>query len=230
MNEYVSGHRSRAKASYLRNRETLDDYELLELLLMYSIPRIDVKPLAKDLLKRFITLEKVFGATPEQLMQVKGIGENSAILISLFSSIERKISKERNVNVKSLTTCEDAMDYFKNLLVPEENEKIVIVTLNNASKIIAAREITEGTVNMSEISTRKILENIITDNAADVIVGHNHPHGNAEASAQDVNFTISLRNLLSTVNVGLLDHIIVSDTEVCSMRSTPMYVHYFTKQ
>ena len=103
MDDYKSGHRNRIKAKYLENSANLVyDYEVLELLLTYSIPRRDVKPAAKALLERFGSLDKVFSASKEQLCTVNGIGENSAILIKLVTDLQSRCAKCRNLKESRL--------------------------------------------------------------------------------------------------------------------------------
>ena len=97
MDDYKSGHRNRIKAKYLENSANIVyDYEVLKLLLTYSIPRRDVKPVAKALLERFGSLDKVCSASKEQLCAVNGIGENSAILIKLVTDLQSRCAKCRN--------------------------------------------------------------------------------------------------------------------------------------
>lgn len=227
MSEYTTGHRQRLKDKYKSENNALHDYELLELLLTYAIPRKDVKPIAKDLIKHFGSFENIFTAKPEQLMQVKGIGENSAILISLLNTINVRISKNRNSNIKELNNSNETKEYCKNLLESEKNEKIAVLSLDNSNRIISCRLISEGTVNLIEISPRKIVEAVITDNASNVIIAHNHPFGSSEPSAKDVDFTLKTRDLLRPLGVDLFDHIIVGENDVFSMRCSLRFVHYF---
>lgn len=227
MNEYTAGHRQRVKEKFLKNQSAFGDYELLELLLMYSIPRIDVKPIAKDLLRRFCSLENVFNATPEQLMQVKGVGENSAILINLFSTVKKKISKNKNDNVTHLDSNENSIAFFANYFENERNEQIIAVSLDNSNKIIATRVLSNGLVNASEFSLRKIVDMVAADNPSSIIVSHNHPRGKAEPSAADISFTIKIRDFLRSVNVSFLDHIVVGEDKSLSMRASRTYSKYF---
>lgn len=229
MNEYTAGHRQRIRERYIENKERFGDYELLELLLTFAIPRIDVKPIANELLKHFCTLENIFDSTPEQLMQVDGVGENTAILINLFDSISDKISKNKNNNIIKIDSEKKAIDYFINYFSVEHNERIVAVSLDNSNKVIATRVLSNGIVNSSEISMRRIMEMVSIDNSSGIIVAHNHPRGVAEPSVADISFTLKMRDFLRTVNVRFLDHIIVGEEDALSMHASPDYKNYFTK-
>ena len=87
-----TGHRGRMTASYLkRGRDAYEDYQLLEMVLFYVIDRKDVKPIAKALLKDFGSLEKVFSASPDQLIQTKGVGPKTAALVKLLDDLAHRL-------------------------------------------------------------------------------------------------------------------------------------------
>ena len=86
--ELNAGHRQRLKDRFLKTGgDSLHDYELLELLLTYALPRRDIKPLAKELIKRFNGLSGVLDASPEELGRVKGLSPGSGILIKLNKAL-----------------------------------------------------------------------------------------------------------------------------------------------
>lgn len=230
MEDHKSGHRNRLKAKYLENSANLVyDYEVLELLLTYAIPRKDVKPVAKELVERFGTLEKVFQANEKQLCSVSGIGKNAALLITLVRDIHIRCNKSKNSNIKYLSSADCAAEYFKNLLSSQPKENFMIACLDNSNRIIACHTVAQGDINHIDINPRDIIETVLLDNASRVIMAHNHPAGKAEPSANDVDFTLNVRNILSSVNIKLTDHIIVGENEALSMRASLRFSHYFTK-
>lgn len=202
---------------------------MLELLLTYAIPRKDVKPVAKSLIERFGSLEKVFSATEKQLCSVSGIGTNAAILITLVKNIQLRCAKCKNSNIKVLSSSNKSREYFKNLLSDESKEKFLIVSLDNSNRIIACHTLAEGDINHIDINPRDIVETMLLDNASKAVIAHNHPFGTAEPSANDIDFTLNVRNILSSVNVKLADHIIVGDGESMSMGSTERFARFFNK-
>lgn len=230
MDDYKSGHRNRIKAKYLENSANLVyDYEVLELLLTYAIPRKDVKPIAKELLSRFGSLDKVLSASREQLCSVNGIGENSAILIKLVRDINSRCAKSRNDKVKQLSTEQEAKEYFENILASESKELFLLASLDNSGRIIACHTIASGDINHIDINPRNIVETVLLDNAARVVIAHNHPFGTQEPSVNDIDFTLNVRNILSSVNVRLTDHIIVGEGGSLSMRGDRRFSRYFAK-
>lgn len=230
MSDYRSGHRNRIKAKYLENSANLVyDYEVLELLLTYAIPRRDVKPVAKELLERFGSLDKVLSASKEQLCSVNGIGENSAILINLVKDIQSRCAKSKNVKVKQLLSERETKEYFENLLSAETKELFLLASLDNSGRIIACHTIASGDINHIDINPRNIVETVLIDNASRVVIAHNHPFGTAEPSVNDIDFTLNVRNILSSVNVRLTDHIIVGENGSLSMRGDNRFSRYFAK-
>lgn len=230
MGDYHDGHRQRVRDKYAENPDNFKyDYEYLELLLMYSIPRRDVKDTAKELLKTFGSIDNVFNADYSQLCAVKGVGENTAILISLVKDIEKQCKKSRNSNIKYVGDSESAVKYFKNLLDSENNEKMLLASVDNSNRIICCRTVGNGDVNHVDVSPRKIIETVMLDNPTKVIIAHNHPSGSAEPSINDIDFTLNVRNILASVNVELADHIIIGENDAFSMRNSYRYSKFFRK-
>lgn len=218
------GHRSRMRKLYLSGgMENTHDHNLLELFLTGIIARKDVKPLSYALINKFGSLEGVFNASPEDLMTVDGVGEAVAVHICLIKDITKRIEINKNSKIKKITSTNSAFEYCKNILGKEETEKLLLINLENDGKIINHYIVGSGTVNTTCADIRLIVENVIKDKAASVIIAHNHPGGSAAASAQDINFTLELRNTLNKISVSLIDHIIVGEDSCEALRNNPRY-------
>ena len=203
---------------------------MLEMVLFYVIDRKDVKPIAKALLKDFGSLEKVFSASPDQLIQTKGVGPKTAALIKLFDDVSHRLIENRVENYTVIKSCDDAVKCFKEMyMLEKENERLAVMCLDNSNGIINCRFVAEGTVNAMEISIRKIIELVLSFNSSAVVIAHNHPHGKAQPSMEDINFTLNLRNMLNSLSINLVDHVIIGENEVISMRSSLDYINYFEK-
>lgn len=230
MDSNGNGHRQRIKNKYLQNPDSLVyDYEVLELLLTYSIPRKDVKPVAKELLSRFGNIENVFSASVNQLVLTEGVGENTAILISLMKNIDSRCRKCRNEERAYLGNYREACEYFRRLLENEPIEKFILASLDNSNRVISCKTIAEGGVSRVTVPPRTVLENVMADNASSIIIAHNHPSGSSNPSADDINYTLNLRALFQKLGIELVDHIIVGESSVLSMRSSHHYSSYFSK-
>ncbi|MBR4241710.1 MAG: DNA repair protein RadC [Eubacterium sp.] len=221
-------HRERVRSAYLKNSfESMSDSNVLELLLFYAIPRKDVKEIAYALINRFGSLEGVFEADISQLKQVEGVGENTAILINLCRNIDGRISKNRNEKTKTIKSCKEACDFVFNELQNRKNEVVIIICLDNSQRIIKVEEVAQGNSSSSFVEPYRIMECIIKNNAANIIIAHNHPKGSNQPSPQDINFTIDLLALCRKIKVSLNDHIVVGENGALSMADDIRYSMYF---
>lgn len=224
-----NGHRARLRATYLKGGgNAMPDHQLLELLLSISIPRKDVKPIAYALINRFGSLEQVFAANAADLQQVPGIGEQTAVQILLVQDIHRRIHQNQNKAVKRLTDATQSCTYFANLLQEKTTEQVYLVTLDSNARILKTHLVGDGSVNLASVDRRALLEHVVRDNACAVMLGHNHPAGRPQPSAQDLDFTVHLLSMLRSIRVQLLDHIIVGQNGTYSMRSDAQYAGFFT--
>lgn len=204
------GHRKRLKEKYLKGGiEGFLDYEILELFLTYASPRKDCKQKAKELLERFKTLEGVFNAPKEKLLEIEDFGETSYILLKLFKDIQKYIYKEDKLRGKKISSTETLLEYLKYDMANREVEVFKIIFLDTQNVFINEKTIFVGTIDKSYIYPRELVKEVFEHNAKSVIFVHNHPSGNLNPSKADISFTNSMRVLLKELEINLLDHIIV---------------------
>lgn len=211
-------HRQRVRERYLK--EGLDGFsevQVLELLLFYVIPRQDTNPIAHRLLKRFGSLYQVLEAPVEELEKVEGIGPNAALLLSLITAVARVYAVNRTEKQKILRTIEDCGEYLKSFFIGRRSEMVYLLCLDAKCKVLGCREIGEGSVNSANVPIRRIVETALGLNATSVVLAHNHPSGIALPSGEDVLTTHRVAAALSTVDIVLVDHIIVADDDYVSM-------------
>lgn len=220
------GHRQRMRNLYLAGgMENAPDHNLLELFLSLVIPQKDVKPLAYELINTFGSLENVINADPQDLMAVNGIGESTAVAISLIRDINKRVAQNRNGKFTKLNSTESAIEYCRNILSQEKKEKFLLITLNNEGYVIRYHIFDSGNVNTVSVDVRSTVKYIINDNAAGVIISHNHPGGKSQPSAADINFTIQFRSLVRKINVNFIDHIVVGSGDCTSFACNPQYFY-----
>lgn len=215
------GHRQRAKAEFMaRGLAGMPDHRALELLLFYAIPQGDVNPLAHELVEQFGSLAGVFTATREQLLAVKGVGENTATLIHLMPALAGRYLEERSSFEGQLT---DSWQ-FKELLMPlffgARNEMVYLVCMDGKQKLISCRKLGEGVPDRVDVTGRQVVEAALSCGATRVVLAHNHVSGIALCSAQDIQTTRHLSQLLNQVGVCLVDHFIIAEDEMVSMRDS----------
>lgn len=219
------GHRERMRDAYLRgNMDNAPDHNLLELFLSIIIPRKDVKQLSYDLINHFGSLEAVFAASPYELMTVKGIGESTAVALSLVDRFVTKININKNNSITRFKSVEDSINYCINLLKNEKSEKVYVITMTGILSVINCYKVGEGNVLSANVDIKSIITQSIKDNAAYVLITHNHPGGSPHPSGEDANFTVRLKETLDTINVRLFDHIIVSGNEAISLKHSSDYL------
>ena len=212
------GHRQRLKQLFLK--EGLDnfyDYQALELLLYYCIPRKDTNPIAHSLIDTFGSLSQVLEAPVEELMRVEGVGEHAATFLHLVTEVGRYYLVNRGSQVKILPTIEDCAKYMLPYFFGRRNETVFLLCLDAKCKVLCCRELGEGTVKSAAISVRKIMETALTVNATTVVLAHNHPSGIAVPSGDDIQTTRRIAAALSAVEIHLADHIVVADDDYVSM-------------
>ena len=213
-NNVHEGHRSRLKERFIEDGiDNFEPHNVLELLLFYSIPRKDTNEIAHDLLRNFGSLQGVFDADFADLIKVDGIKENSATLLKLIPSIARAYATGKYSTNCILNTAEKVGEYLLDKYVGETNEITYLLLLNNRFELIDTVKLHEGSVNSSLISPRKIIDYTIKHNASMIILAHNHPNGTAFPSMEDVNTTNDLFYILSTLDIKLIEHFVVSKND-----------------
>ena len=221
MENIHEGHRKRMKERFMKSG--LDDFaphNVLELLLFYSIPRGDTYPIAHRLIDAFGSLSGVFDATPEELMKVSGVGESTAILISMIPQMARKYLEDKADAVNVVGGCGDIGAYLLPKFVGRTNEALMMVSIDNKNKVISCSVVAEGTVDSAKVSRRKVMEEAMKVKATRVILAHNHPRGVAVPSAEDVAMTREIGRLFAQVGIELVDHIIIADDDYVSMAAS----------
>ena len=217
-------HRRRVKNRFLG--EGLDHFEelhALELLLFYAIPQGDVNPLAHRLLAHFGNLHQVLTAPPEQLMQVSGVGEHTAILLGLVKGISQKYLIGIQENQRQLMTLEDCGKYLLDRFVGRRDEIVMLLCLDAKRTPLCCRIVSEGSVNTAEVSIRKVMEAALSVNATTVVLAHNHPSGIALPSMEDVVTTRRVAAALDAVGILLEDHVVVAGRDYVSLRESNYY-------
>ncbi|MBM3242817.1 DNA repair protein RadC [Candidatus Poribacteria bacterium] len=204
------GHRERLRERFRKaGSEGMHDYELLELLLTYAIPRKEVKPIAKDLIKRFGSFSGVFDANLKEIEDVPKVGTTSATLIRLVKEIFGAYLAEGMKGKDLLTSPQAAVDFARVELAGLPHEAFMVVYLNTKNEVIHHEIIHEGTVNRAVIYPRRIIESALAHHAARLLLVHNHPSGHPEASLEDENITRAIAEAARTVEIKIIDHIIV---------------------
>ena len=212
------GHRQRLKKRFLEyGLDSFTDIQALELLLFYSIPQKDTNPIAHKLIEHFGSLSQVLEAPTEELILIGGIKEHSAALLNLINEMSRFYLVDRAKREKVLPTLDDCARYLQPYFYGRSVETVFLLCLDAKCKVIRCKNMGEGSVNVAEISTRKIVETAIREGATTVVLAHNHPSGIAIPSPEDIQTTRRIAAALQSVEIQLADHIVVADGDYVSM-------------
>jgi DNA repair protein RadC len=215
------GHRQRVKQEFLRGGlEHFSDLRALELLLFYSRFQGDVNPLAHTLLDTFGSLSGVLDADPDRLMEVPGMGENTAVLLKLIPALGSKYLFSRTSADTMILNTRDIRTLFAPYFFGAKNERFYLAALDGKHKLLGVRKISEGIPNATDVTTRQVAEAALALNATAVILAHNHVSGIATPSQADLHSTAYLQDFLAKMSISLLDHVIMVDDDMVSLRDS----------
>lgn len=208
-----AGHRERLRTRFVNGKLSgFSDYEVIELILTYAIPRKDVKPLAKQLIRHFGSFAAVFDASVAELQQVNGIGEKAALLLTLFSSVNEFYSRERAKGGEVTLVNDKLLKYIFSKLRDFSRENMLVLFFN-AGKELITDLIIPGDIKNISVNSREIVNIACTRKAAYVVAAHNHPGNILDFSDNDLAATRTLARTLNLVGVELYDHIVIDRSQ-----------------
>jgi DNA repair protein RadC len=217
---YGEGHRERLRDRLLENGgDGLLDHELVEYLLTLAIPRMDTKPLAKQLIAHYGGLSALFTADAESLLQQKGIGARSAAAIKIVQAAALRMLSEPVREQPILTSWQSLLDYLRADMAHLTIERVRVLYLNSKNMLIRDDVAGEGSIDQAPIYTREIIRRAIDLGAAAVILVHNHPSGDSAPSRQDIQMTREIADAGKKLGIQVHDHVIVGKDGISSMRS-----------
>lgn len=226
------GHRARVRKELMANgiSPDLPPHKVLEFILFHSIPRRDTNELAHALLNKFGSFSAVLDADEKDLSEVAGINEASVALLKMLVPILRYYTADKTKKGVFLKSYDELGNYILNRYLGYTVEVVSLLSTNNKGKVISYDIIGYGDLSSVSTGSRKILEIALRTNAAAMAIAHNHPGGIALPSESDIIATKQIKALLGTVNVRLIDHIIVSDNDYVSLAQSEKYKEIFLKE
>ena len=214
-----AGHRASMRKRFMEEKgfEHFKDHEVLETLLFYANARGNTNPLAHELIDTFGSLKGVLEARPEQLMSVKGIGKQQAVLISMVVPLTRVWHRCAMEAPERIGNSREAENYCLSICAGERTERFYVISLNAKCNVLGRRKISEGSLSEVSAYPRLVMETALNYNAHSVLLCHNHPGGTCAPSPEDISSTLQLQRLLNGVGILVLDHIIVAGDRTYSM-------------
>ncbi|MDB5512521.1 MAG: hypothetical protein JWR08_2004 [Enterovirga sp.] len=204
------GHRRRLRARFAEAGDSgIPDYELIELLLFRSIPRRDVKTIAKRLLAKFGTFAEVLAAPPQRLQEVEGIGDSVALDLKIVEAAARRLARGAVAKRPVLSSWSSVLDYCRTAMAFSDREQFRLLFLDKRNALIADEVQQSGTVDHTPVYPREVVKRALELSATALILVHNHPSGDPTPSSADIAMTKQIIEVAKPLGISVHDHIIV---------------------
>ncbi len=214
------GHRKRLRDRFMAaGEEALPDYELLELVLCQAIPRGDVKPLAKALLKRFGGFAEVISAEPQRLAEVRGVGEAVIATLKVVQAAAIRLSRNRIMGRPVISSWDALLDYCQASMAYSTTEQFRILFLDRKNALIADEVQQKGTVDHTPVYPREVVKRALELGASALIMVHNHPSGDPTPSGADIDMTRQVIEAGKPLGIAVHDHVVVGKGAYTSFKS-----------
>ncbi|ACL62246.1 RadC family protein [Methylobacterium nodulans] len=205
---HYHGHRERLRARFAQG-DTLPDYEFLELVLFRSIPRRDVKPIAKALIQRFGSFAEVITAPAELLMETDGIGPAVVADLKILEAAGRRLARGAVAERPLLSSWSAVIDYCRAAMAFAPREEFRILFLDKRNRLIADEVQGRGTVDHTPVYPREVVRRALELSATALILVHNHPSGDPTPSQADIRMTRDIVGAAEPLGIVVHDHIVV---------------------
>ena len=217
------GHRERLRARFLEaGAAALADYELLELVLFRAIPRRDVKPLAKALLKRFGSFAEVIAAPVNRLLELPGMGEAAAAEFKIVEAAAKQLVRGSIQNRPVLSSWSAVLDYCRAAMAFVGHEEFRVLFLDKRNTLIRDEVQGVGTVDHTPVYPREVIKRALELGSTALILVHNHPSGDPTPSGADISMTQQIVALAKPMGIEVHDHLIVGRNGHASLRKLRM--------
>lgn len=215
------GHRERMREKLSKNTEhTLNNHELIEMLLYYVYPRCNTNEKAHKLLNYFGgDITALMSADKKQLIDA-GLTPSAASFFEFYRELNRVCDISRIDDNFRFDDYESLLKYSVNLIDNPKEEQFYIICFDIRGRRICNGRIVAGIMRKVDVSMRSLMEVAVKNDAASVVLVHNHPNGITSASWEDIAATQYVDEIFSKVNITLADHIIVADGKAISMRES----------
>jgi DNA repair protein RadC len=220
MPSYIQDHRKRLRERFISGGATaVPDYELLELILFRSIPRCDVKPVARRLMETFGDFSRVLAAPLERLLDVRGVGDAVAVDLKILEAATHRMARARILQKPVLSSWDALLDYCHTAMSHRETEHFRVLFLDRKNVLIEDEEQGKGTIDHVPVYPREIMKRALEINASAIILVHNHPSGDPTPSESDITMTNQIQEAGSALGITLHDHLIIGKSQEISFRS-----------
>lgn len=212
-------HRTRLRNRFLEQGiNSLQPYEIIELFLTFVIPQKDVKQSAKQAIEKFGTIKGFFDADEKELSQIPYFKDKALALRLFIKEVALLYQKQQAEQIPLSQSKDELVKYCKEKLGFKKDEEFWMISLDSKYAIIKENLISKGLTDKTPVYPRQILETAIKNSASSILLLHNHPNGNPQASEQDITITKAIDIPARVLNISIYDHIIVAGENYFSFR------------
>ena len=200
----------------VKGPQNLKDEELLAILLGTGVEGKNVIEVAKQILNRY-SKRRLLKLTYSDLSKIKGIGPAKACTILAAAELIKRALKVKDDSLPIVQSTKDVILQVS-YLREKTREHLMAVYLNARNELLFRKHIFAGTLNANLVHPREIFNEALKQNAASVILVHNHPSGDPEPSKADLEITKRIIEAGKIMGIDVLDHIIITKNKVFSFK------------
>ena len=212
-------HRERLRQKFLTaGMAAFHEYEAVEFLLTCAIPRRDVKPQAKALLRKFGSLRAIVDAEIGDLERISGVGKKSAIVIKFIKEFAAFYLMQKAKEKPQIACTSELLDFVRMAMGGKKDEEFCVIYLDAQNQIIEFETVQQGIANQAVVYPRQVLERALRKKASALILAHNHPSGHVRPSDADIRLTRTIQETARALDILIHDHIIIGENRFFSFR------------
>ena len=216
-------HRERLRQKFLMaGMAAFHEYEAVEFLLTCAIPRRDVKPQAKTLLRKFGSLRAIVDAEIGDLERISGVGKKSAIVIKFIKEFAAFYLMQKAKEKPQIACTSELLDFVRMAMGGKKDEEFCVIYLDAQNQIIEFETVQQGIANQAVVYPRQVLEKALRKKASALILAHNHPSGHVRPSDADIRLTRTIQETARALDILIHDHIIIGENRFFSFREEGM--------
>lgn len=216
-------HRERLRQKFLTaGIAAFHEYEAVEFLLTCAIPRRDVKPQAKALLRKFGSLRGIVDAEIGDLERISGVGKKSAIVIKFIKEFAAFYLMQKAKEKPQIACTSELLDFVRMAMGGKKDEEFCVIYLDAQNQIIEFETVQQGIANQAVVYPRQVLEKALRKKASALILAHNHPSGHVRPSDADIRLTRTIQETARALDILIHDHIIIGENRFFSFREEGM--------
>ena len=217
---YIADHRQRLRDRFMQcGAAARPEDERRELVLFRSIPRRDVKPLARALLEAFGDFNRVLSAPPDRLARIKGVGDAVVTDLKILEAAAHRMARSKGLKTHVISSWDAILDYCHTTMAHRETEQFRVLYLDRKNTLIADEEQARGTVDHVPVYPREVAKRALELNPSALILVHNHPSGDPTPSQADIDMTMQIQTACMALGLTLHDHLIIGKSRELSFRA-----------